>query len=88
LPTPAWFSVLLSETVPHDDFQTVLGLTNVCQQEVARLTDASQALREAVDWLMERGYVELSEDPSGQYVDVVRRPGEDEDDEHAPRSAA
>lgn len=39
---------------------------------------------EAGAWLMERGYVEMAEDPSGQYVNVLRRPGEDEDEDMEP----
>lgn len=76
----AMFSLLESEAVAHDDFRTVLGLTNEAQQEVACLAEASEALQEAVAWLLERGYVEMAEDPSGQYVNVVRRPGEDADE--------
>jgi hypothetical protein len=73
------FERLDTEAVAHDDFRTVLGLTDEDQQEVARLADASQAMQEAVAWLIERGYVEMAEDTSGEYVNVIRRPGEDED---------
>ena len=65
-------------------FRTVLGLTNEAQQEVASLPEASEAMQEAVAWLMERGYVEMAEDPSGQYVNVLRRPGEDDDEDMEP----
>jgi hypothetical protein len=78
------FAVLQSDTVAHDEFRTVLGLTDDTGQEVATLAEASPALQEAVAWLLERDYVQLSEDPSGQYVDVNRRPGEDDDDEADP----
>ena len=54
------------------------------QQEVASLPEASDAMQEAVAWLMERGYVEMAEDPSGQYVNVLRRPGEDDDEDMEP----
>lgn len=76
----AMFAVLETETVAHDEYRTVLGLTNEDALEVPRLADASESLQQAVAWLRERGYVGLSEDPSGQYVDVMRRPGEEGDD--------
>ena len=78
------FALLESETVAHDEYRTVLGLTNEEQQEVASLPEASEAMQEAVAWLMERGYVEMAEDPSGQYVNVLRRPGEDDDEDMEP----
>lgn len=78
------FALLETETVAHDEYRTVLGLTNEAQQEVASLPEASEAMQEAVAWLMERGYVEMAEDPSGQYVNVLRRPGEDDDEDMEP----
>ena len=78
------FSLLETETVAHDEYRTVLGLTNEEQQEVASLAEASEAMQEAVAWLMERGYVEMAEDPSGEYVNVLRRPGEDDDEDYEP----
>lgn len=78
------FSLLETETVAHDEYHTVLGLTNEEQQEVASLAEASEAMQEAVAWLIERGYVEMAEDPSGEYVNVLRRPGEDDDEEGEP----
>ena len=77
------FALLETETVAHNS-GTVLGLTNEAQQEVASLPEASEAMQEAVAWLMERGYVEMAEDPSGQYVNVLRRPGEDDDEDMEP----
>ncbi len=75
------FELLETETVAHDEYRTVLGLTNEAQQEVASLAEASEAMQQAVAWLIERGYVEMAEDPSGQYVNVLRRPGEDDDED-------
>lgn len=46
--------------------------------------EPSEAMQEAVAWLMARGYVEMAEDPSSQYVNVLRRPGEDDDEEGEP----
>lgn len=75
----AMFSPLECECVAHDEFRTVLGLADEQCQEVASLAEASAAIREAVEWLIPRGYVELASDPSGEYVSVLRRPGEDEE---------
>jgi hypothetical protein len=45
---------------------------------VTKLAEASEAIREAVDWLVRRGYVNVASDSSGEFVVVLRRPGEDE----------
>ena len=78
------FDLLESEAIAHDEYRTVLGLTNEGQQEVASLAEASEAMQEAVQWLRERGYVEIAEDPSGEYVNVLRRPGEDDNEDMEP----
>jgi hypothetical protein len=44
---------------------------------VTKLAEASEAIREAVDWLVRRGYVNVASDSSGEFVVVLRRP-EDE----------
>lgn len=43
---------------------------------VDRLEEASPELREAVEWLVERDYVALIDDDRGQFVGVLRVPGE------------
>jgi len=76
----AMYELLLSEGIAIDgnpSDATAIGFTNEACQEVKKLAEASPALREAFDWLKERGYVELGSDAEGEFVQVVRRPGED-----------
>lgn len=75
----AMFELLVSEGVPYDSpatDATAFGLADEACQEVTSLAEASTALREAFEWLRQRGYVELGSDSSGEFVNVVRRPGE------------
>jgi hypothetical protein len=74
----AMYELLVSEGVPDDAIDTtVIGLCNESSQEVASLAEASSAMREAFEWLQPRGYVELGTDGQGEFIHVVRRPGED-----------
>lgn len=76
----AMYELLIAEGVPGDSpaiDATVFGLVDENCQEVTALADASAAMREAFDWLKERGYVELGSDSSGEFINVRRRPGED-----------
>lgn len=74
----AMFELLISEGAPDDVIDTtVIGLCDESSQEVASLAEASAAMREAFEWLQPRGYVELGTDGNGEFIDVVRRPGED-----------
>jgi hypothetical protein len=76
----AMFELLLSEGVPGDapaSDATCIGLTDEASQEVCSLCDASTAMREAFDWLRSRGYVELGTDTEGEFINVIRRPGEE-----------
>jgi hypothetical protein len=74
----AMFELLLSEGAPGGGLDaTEIGFTDEQSQETGTLAGASAAMREAFDWLKERGYVELGSDKDGQFVQVVRRPGED-----------
>jgi hypothetical protein len=76
----AMFELLLSEGVPGDNpasDATCIGFTNEASQEVRSLCDASTAMREAFDWLRPRGYVQLGTDTEGEFINVIRRPGED-----------
>jgi hypothetical protein len=66
------FARLECECSPQDDTWTTFGLL-----EVTKLAEASEAIREAVDWLVRRGYVNVASDSSGEFVVVLRRP-EDE----------
>lgn len=75
----AMYELLLSEAVPYDSpaiDATAFGLVDEASQEVTKLSDASPALREAFEWLRDRGYVELASDDSGEFINVLRRPGE------------
>lgn len=72
------FSLLITEGVPDDAIDTtVIGLCNEQCQEVTSLAEASAAMREAYEWLEPRGYVELGSDGNGEFINVIRRPGED-----------
>lgn len=75
----AMFELLLSEGALHGNGadSTVIGFTNEKSTEVMALAEASEAMREAFDWLKDRGYVELDRDGNGEFVSVIRRPGED-----------
>jgi len=75
----AMYELLLSEGVPIDGSPsdaTVFGFTDESSQEVTKKAEASPAMLDAFDWLKERGYVELGSDGEGEFVQVVRRPGE------------
>lgn len=73
----AMFELLLSEGCITSLDDVVVGFTDEGCQEVSSLADASTAMREAFEWLRQRGYVELGADGSGEFVNVIRRPGED-----------
>jgi len=75
------FELLQSECVAHDEHRLVLGLCNEVGIEVSSMAEASEAIREAFDWLQLRGYVESMTDACGECIVVRRRPGEDEDPE-------
>jgi hypothetical protein len=72
------FARLECECSPQDDTWTTFGLLDESYREVTKLAEASEAIREAVDWLVRRGYVNVASDSSGEFVVVLRRPGEDE----------
>lgn len=73
----AMFELLNSECIPQDEFRTTLGLVSESYTEVRLLADASDAIRDAVEWLEPRGFVKVSKDEAGEYIDVLRRPGDD-----------
>jgi hypothetical protein len=73
----AKFELLDTEGVPYDEHRTALGLVDDCCQEVTTLAEACPALRDAFEWLRDRGYVELGQDKDGEFINVIRRPGED-----------
>lgn len=75
----AMFELLLAHGVLHGNGvdSTVIGFTNEDAAEVMSLADASGAMRDAFDWLKDRGYVVLDRDGEGEFVSVIRRPGED-----------
>jgi hypothetical protein len=41
------------------------------------LVEAPMKLREAFEWLRQREYVELGQDKDGEFIHVLRRPGEE-----------
>jgi hypothetical protein len=73
----AMYELLDTEGVPCDEHRTAFGLVDDCSQEVTTLAEACPALQEAFEWLRDRGYVELGQDKNGEFINVVRRPGED-----------
>jgi hypothetical protein len=75
----AMFELLLSEGVLGEGGTdaTEIGLADEYSLEVDELSKASPALREAFEWLQPRGYVELGQDEHGEYINVIRRPGEE-----------
>lgn len=73
----AMFELLNSECIPQDDRRSVFGLVSESYTEVRSLAEASDAIREAVEWLEPRGFVKVSKDEAGEYIDVLRRPGDD-----------
>lgn len=72
----AMFELLMSEGCLTSIDDTDIGFCNEECEEVSSLAAASAALRETFEWLRERGYVELGRDGDGEFVNVVRRPGE------------
>ena len=75
----AMFELLLAHGMLHGNGvdSTVIGFTDEASAEVMTLAEASAAMREAFEWLHPRGYVELDRDGEGEFVSVIRRPGED-----------
>lgn len=81
----AMFELLLSEGCLSDGIDsTVIGFVDESCSEVHALAEACAAMREAFDWLQPRGYVELGTDQAGEFINVVRRPGEEVDTSPAP----
>jgi len=70
------FIALESYGVKGDDHGTYFGLCDKHCGAVNKLAAASDELREAVEWLVARGYVELAKDEVGEHIVVLRRPGE------------
>jgi len=74
----AMFELLLSEGALSDGIDsTVIGFVDESCNEVPKLEQACLAIREAFDWLRPRGYVELGKDQDGEFINVIRRPGEE-----------
>ena len=73
----AMYELLESEGVPGDEHRTVFGIVDETCQEVNSLAEASPAMQEAVEWLSQRGYVEIATDGTGEFVQVNTRPGDD-----------
>ena len=67
------FEVLECDGVLLDEHGKLYGLTDASCCEVATLAEASEELREAVEWLRERGFVELVDGPDGEQSVVVLR---------------
>ena len=79
----AMYERLVCECMPLDGDQDglcvglTLGLVDERANEVPALSKAAEAIREAFEWLQPRGYVQLSTDQDGKYIDVLKRPGEE-----------
>lgn len=72
----AMWELMLSEGCLTSIDDTDIGFCDDLCQEVASLGEASPALRESFEWLRQRGYVELGKDSDGEFITVIRRPGE------------
>lgn len=71
------FVALESYGIPRGQKPCVIyDLANEGQCEVRALVDACEELREAVEWLRERDYVEIGSDAKGEFVIVLRRVGD------------
>jgi len=70
----AMLELLQSECVPIDGEGVRLGLCDEACGEVGTLTEASAAIREAVDWLNARGYVEIGRSEHGEHIVVRGQP--------------
>jgi hypothetical protein len=75
----AMFERLRTEGVPLDEHWTAFGLTDEGYMEEPALAEASEGMRETFEWLRDRGYVELGTDKDGEFINVLRRPGEETD---------
>lgn len=72
----AMFEYLHSYGVTGHKDQDVVGFCADGHGEVFTLAEASDELREAVEWLAPRGYVRVEKDERGEFVRVLREPGD------------
>ena len=72
----AMFELICAHGVQQDSNGLAWGLTGEDCVEVKSLAEASCAIRDAYEWLEPRGYIELLSDAEGEYIAVLRRPGE------------
>lgn len=73
----AMFDALESYGAPQDESGTVFELMGEFGTGVVhKLAEACPELREAIDWLRGREFVQLASDEQGEHVVVLRRPGE------------
>jgi len=72
----AMFELLCGHGVQLDSNGCTWGMTNEQSVEVTHRAEASTAIADALDWLIPRGYVEVLSDAEGEFVAVIRRPGE------------
>lgn len=70
----AMFEMLKAHCVAGDETQ--FGLVDDGQQEVRSLAEASDPIQEAVEWLKTRGFVAVESDANGEFISVLKRPGE------------
>jgi hypothetical protein len=67
------WSVLDVETEAQDELSTVLGFIDRDGNRATSLLAMHQDVQDAVQWLQQRGYVEVLKDESGEFVNVLRR---------------
>jgi hypothetical protein len=77
----AMYEQLESEGVLSSADVGRIGLADDVGLEVPTLALAGRAIRDAVAWLQPRGYVSIASDAHGEYVLVLRVPGETDVDE-------
>lgn len=70
----AMFELLVAHCVGGSD-DAHLVLVNDMQDAVRRLDEASEAIQEAVEWLLPRGFVAIGSGDGGEFIAILRRPG-------------
>ena len=70
----AMYELLVTECVRITDGD--LGLCGVFSSEVPNIGEASEAIRDALNWLEPRGYVELLSDSTGDFIRVLKVPAQ------------
>lgn len=71
------FTLLECHCLHLDEYGVCLLPVGGDGQFVTSVAEAEETIQEAFAWCALRGYVELLEDDSGQYIWVLKRPGDE-----------